>query len=114
MHVAQAADEGDEACRAILDRAWVAIGALCASLVNLLNPEVIILGGSIAAHRPELFEVVRRELERRAFPIPARRVRIEAAQLGGDVSLIGCLPIVNQRLHDPAFAASRAHTRTSQ
>jgi glucokinase len=114
VHVAQAADEGDEACRAILDRAWVAIGALCASLVNLLNPEVIILGGSIAAHRPELFEVVRRELERRAFPIPARRVRIEAAQLGGDVSLIGCLPIVNQRLHDPAFAASRAHTRTSQ
>jgi glucokinase len=102
-HVAQAADEGDEACRAILDRAWVAIGVLCASLVNLLNPEVIILGGSIAAHRPELFEVVRRELGRRAFPIPARRVRIVAAQLGDDVSLIGSLPIVNQRLQDPAF-----------
>jgi glucokinase len=105
-HVAQAADEGDEACRAVLDRAWVAIGAMCASLVNLLNPEVIVLGGSIAAHRPELFEVVRREIDRRAFPIPARRVRILPAQLGDDVSLIGSYPIVNERLHNPAFQHS--------
>ena len=102
-HVAQAADEGDEACRAVLDRAWVALGALAASLVNLLNPEAIVLGGSIAEHRPELFEVVRREVDRRAFPIPARRVRIIPAEHGGDVSLIGLLPIVNERLHDSAF-----------
>jgi glucokinase len=102
-HVARAADEGDPACRAILDRAWVALGALAASLVNLLNPEVIVLGGSIATHRPELFEAVRRELERRAFPIPARRVRIVPAEHGDDVSLVGLLPIVNERLHDPAF-----------
>ncbi|HET6819805.1 MAG TPA: ROK family protein [Candidatus Limnocylindria bacterium] len=105
-HVAQAADEGDEACRAVLDRAWVAIGALCASLVVLLNPEVIVLGGSIAAHRPELFDVVRREIDRRAFPIPARRVRVVPAELGDDVSLIGSLPIVNERLKDPAFQHS--------
>jgi glucokinase len=102
-HVAQAADDGDEACRAVLDRAWVAIGALAASLVNLLNPEVIVLGGSIAAHRPELFEVIRREVDRRAFAIPAGRVRIVPAQHGDDVSLVGLLPIVNERLHDPAF-----------
>ena len=108
-HVAQAADEGDDACRAVLDRAWVAVGALCASLVNVLNPEVIVVGGSIATHRPELFEVVRREVDRRAFPIPARRVRILAAQLGDDVSLIGLLPIVNERLSDPAFGAHTAN-----
>jgi glucokinase len=112
-HVARAADEGDEASRALLDRAWVAIGALSASLVNLLNPEVIVLGGSIAAHRPELIEVVRREVNRRAFPIPARRVRIVPAEHGDDVSLVGLLPIVNERLRDPAFgrrAPSTAHS----
>jgi glucokinase len=102
-HVAQAADQGDAACQALLDRAWVAIGAMCASLVNVLNPEVVVLGGSIAAHRPELFEVVRREIERRAFAAPARRVRVLPAEHGDDVSLIGLLPIVNERLNDPAF-----------
>ena len=111
-HVAQAADEGDDACRAVLDRAWVAVGALCASLVNVLNPEVIVVGGSIATHRPELFEVVRREVDRRAFPIPARRVRIVAAQLGDDVSLIGLLPIVNERLSDPPSGTHRERMRT--
>jgi glucokinase len=106
-HVAQAADQGDAACQALLDRAWVAIGAMCASLVNVLNPEVIVLGGSIAAHRPELFDVVRREVERRAFPAPARRVRVVPAEHGDDVSLIGLLPIVNERLRDPAFRRGR-------
>jgi glucokinase len=102
-HVAQAADEGDAACQAVLDRAWVAVGALCSSLVNLLNPEVIVIGGSIAAHRPELFDVVRREIEARSFAAPARRVRVVPAEHGDDVSLIGLLPIVNERLHDPAY-----------
>jgi glucokinase len=101
--VARAADDGDAACRAILDRAWDAIGAMCASVVNVLNPEVIVLGGSIAEHRPRLGETVMHEIERRAFAIPARRVRIERAALGDDVSLIGLLPIVNERLDDPAY-----------
>jgi len=102
--VGRAADAGDAACQAILDRAWMALGAMCAGLVNVLNPEVIVLGGSIALHRPELKDAVRREIDRRAFPLPARRVRVELAQHGDDVSLIGLLPIVNDRLQDPAYA----------
>ena len=102
-HVAKAAKAGDAACQALLDRAWVAVGAMCAGLVNVLNPEVIVIGGSIAAHHPELFDVVRRELERRAFVAPVRRVQVLPAEHGDDVSLIGLLPIVNERLDDPAF-----------
>jgi len=102
--VGRAADAGDAACQAVLDRAWMAIGAMCAGLVNVLNPEVIVLGGSIALHRPDLKDAVRREIDRRAFPLPARRVRVELAQHGDDVSLIGLLPIVNDRLRDPAYA----------
>ena len=92
----------------MLDRAWVAVGALCASLVNVLNPEVIVLGGSIAAHHPELFDAVRREIGRRAFAAAGRRVRVVPAEHGDDVSLIGLLPIVNERLHDPAFRRGSA------
>ena len=70
--VARAADEGDATCMAVLDRAWVAVGAACASLVNLLNPEVIVIGGGIAEHRPRLFEVARHELDRRRSAGPGR------------------------------------------
>ncbi len=106
--VARAADEGDVACAAILARAWQAIGAMCAGLVNVLNPEVIVLGGSIALHRPELLSKVRAEIDRRAFPGPARRVRVQMAEFGDDVSLIGLLPIVNERLTDPAYHREHA------
>jgi glucokinase len=102
--VARAADEGDVACQHVLERAWVAIGAMCASLVNTVNPEVIVLGGSIGCNRPELPSAIRAEIDRRAFPAPARRVRVELTHFAGDVSLIGLLPIVNERLNDPAYA----------
>jgi glucokinase len=102
--VARAADAGDVASQAVLARAWEAIGALCAGLVITLNPEVIVLGGSIALHRPDLQTAVRAEIDRRAFAAPARRVRVEMAQLADDVSLIGMLPIVNDLLADPSYA----------
>jgi glucokinase len=101
--VARAADEGDAACQAVLARAWTAVGAMCAGLVNVFNPEVIVVGGAIAVHRPELLGVVRDEIDRRAFPTPARRVRVVLSEHRDDVSLIGSLPIVNERLHDPAY-----------
>jgi len=106
--VARAADEGDTACEAIMEHAYEAVGAMCASLVNVLNPEVIVLGGSIADKRPRLHVVVRAEVDGRAFPVPARRVRIERARFGDDVSLIGSLPIVNERLRDPAYRQHRS------
>jgi len=81
---------------------------MCASLVNVLNPEVIVLGGSIGCNRPELPSVIRAEIDRRAFPAPAARVRLEMTQFAGDVGLIGLLPIVNQRMTDPAYAKEHA------
>jgi glucokinase len=103
--VARAAEAGDRACAALLEHAWVAIGALCGSLANLLDPEVIVIGGSIAEHHPALFDVVAREMKLRAFPWLVDLVRVDQPTLGADVSLIGGLPIVNDRLDDPAYAA---------
>lgn len=101
--VARAADAGDTACQAVYERAYVAVGALCATLVMALNPQVIVIGGSIATHRPRIYDVARTEIDRRAYPGPAHRVRVAPARFGDDVSLIGALPIVNERLDDPAY-----------
>ncbi len=105
--VGRAADAGDPASRAILARAWDAIGAACAGLVNLLNPDVIVFGGSISVHRPEMLAAVRAEIARRAFSLPARRVRLVLAEHADDVSLLGWLPLWNERIHDPAFGSGR-------
>jgi len=93
--VCAAADAGDAACRSLLERAWSAVGAMCAGLVNVLNPEVLVLGGAIANHRPDLHDAVRAEIGRRAFAIPAARVRLTAPHFGDDVSLVGCWALVH-------------------
>ncbi len=64
--------------------------------MNVLNPQVIVLGGAIADHRPDLHAAVRSEIDLRAFPIPAARVRIEASRFGDNVSLVGCWPLVHE------------------
>lgn len=99
----RAAADGDGACAAVLERAWTAIGALCASLVNALNPDVIVIGGSIAEHQSRILDVARIEIGRGSFSAPASRVRVEPSRLGDDVSLIGTRPIVMDRIGDPAF-----------
>jgi glucokinase len=93
--VCAAADAGDPACRSLVERAWAAVGAMCAGLVNVLNPQVLVLGGAIADHRPDLHEAVRAEIARRAFAVPAARVRLTAPHFGDDVSLVGCWPLVH-------------------
>ncbi|MCV0404255.1 MAG: ROK family protein [Chloroflexi bacterium] len=101
--LARAADDGDASAADILAHAWTALGAVCASLVNILNPDVIVIGGSIAEHRPALFDAVRHQIDRLAFDVPASRVRVAPAELKDDVSLIGLPPIVAERWSDPAF-----------
>jgi glucokinase len=107
--VAMAADAGDPACQAILARAWTAVGAMTAGLVNLLKPDVIVFGGSISKLRPDMLVAVREEIARRAFERPARRVRVEPAQHSDDVSLLGWVPLWNERIDDPAFGRHVSH-----
>src|ERR1700685_2106283 len=63
--VFQAAAESDEVAAWIIDRAVMHLGAALASLVHLVDPEMIILGGQIAEAGPQLIEPLRVELHRR-------------------------------------------------
>lgn len=67
----------------------VYLGAGLASLINLINPEVIIIGGG-AADAWELFSAsMYREVRDRSFPLPAARVNIVRAECGDDAGLLG-------------------------
>lgn len=80
---------GDPRCIEVFRRAGVYLGIALAGLINVLNPEVIVIGGG-AAEGWELFiEHTRAEIKRRAFQQPAERARIVRAALGGDAGIIG-------------------------
>jgi glucokinase len=81
--------QGDELALEVLRRMGVYLGIGLASLVNLLNPEIIVIGGGVS-YGWELFEKhMNQQVRERAFPLPAQRVKITRAECGDDAGLLG-------------------------
>jgi len=80
---------GDVLARETFRVMGVYLGAGLATLINLINPEVIIIGGG-AADAWELFaESMNAEVRSRSFPLPAAEVKIVRAECGDDAGLLG-------------------------
>lgn len=81
--------EGDELCVAAFERMGRYLGLSIAGLINILNPEVIVIGGG-ASHGWDLFIApLRDEVEKRAFRQPAQRAKIVRAFFLGDAGIVG-------------------------
>jgi glucokinase len=87
--VFQAAAESDEVAIWIIDRATRHLGAALASLVHLVDPELIILGGQIAEAGVQLLDPVREELRRRTRFIVGREIPIVSPRVPSHTGVIG-------------------------
>lgn len=86
---------GDGTAARIMDRARRAFAAAAVSIVDVFNPQRVIVGGGVAIGQGDrLLQPAREAVARTAFRRQAARVEIVPAQLGDDVGLIGALPLV--------------------
>ena len=88
--VFDAADAGDEAAQAVLERYYVYVAAGITDLVNILSPEMVLIGGGISRQGERLLRPIRRYVAANCFggenrPQPV----IQAAQLGNEAGIIG-------------------------
>ena len=84
------------------------LGAGLATVVNVFNPSLIVLGGLLRDLYPCVADEVRRTMVRGALAAPVEQVRLALPELGGDAVLLGAAEAVWHRvLLDPvaAFAA---------
>lgn len=89
QRIYQSGREGDELAIEVFQRMGVYLGIGLASLINVLNPEIIVIGGGLS-NGWDLFEKhMHQQVIERAFPIPARRVKIVRAECGDDAGLLG-------------------------
>jgi glucokinase len=91
--VAEAAGQGDAEARDILAEAMNYLGIGVANLVNLFNPQLIVIGGGLTNIGETLFGPVRRAIERRAFPTSVRAVRVVRAALGDSAGVLGAAAV---------------------
>ena len=87
--VYQAGVQGDALALEVLQRVGFYLGVALANVVNLLNPEMIVIGGGVA-NGWSLFEAeLKKQVTERAFPVPAAQVKIVRAECGDDAGLLG-------------------------
>lgn len=90
---------GDTRAAGLILRAEAALENLAVGIVNALNPERIVVGGSVAEHEPaHVLDPMRRAIAERAFRVPADACAVLPAALGGDVSIVGAALAARDRL----------------
>jgi len=82
---------GDEAARAVWERSTGTLGAALAGLINVLDPQMIVLGGGIAAAGEVLFTPLTAALDRMEWRIGATGVAIVPARLGAQAGAFGAV-----------------------
>ncbi len=96
--VFKAARAGDHLAASVVESATKYLGIGMVNLVNLLNPEIIVVGGGLSREGDFLLNPVRNMVKNRAFPHSANAVRIVAAALGDDAGVIGAALFAFEKL----------------
>jgi len=93
--VAEAAKQGDVVAKRIFTKMGEYIGLGLASVVNLLNPEKIIIGGGVADAGEILLGPIKETILKRAMPISGNAVEIVPAKLGNTAGVIGASLLID-------------------
>ena len=90
----RAAAEGDECARFVVDRALEYLGAALVSFLHTFDPEILILGGNIAAAGPQLVAPIQDNIARRTKTLLGREVPIVFQKLVGYGGVAGAAGLV--------------------
>ncbi len=88
--LAAAIEKGDKIVKQIVEKAADWIGVAVANCINLLAPEVVVLGGGLVEAMPELFcNAVEKMANKRVMPSFKDTFKVRAAELGDDATVKG-------------------------
>lgn len=98
--VVEAALAGDQRAITILSEAGLDLGRGISMLIQLLNPELIIIGGSIAEANQYLITPIQQALNIYSMAKSREKTKLSLYQLGEDVGLLGGVAVVNEKLFE--------------
>jgi predicted NBD/HSP70 family sugar kinase len=78
------------------------VGDVLATVVNLLNPSVIVIGGSLGQAGEHLMAGVREVVYRRSLPLATTHLRIGLSMAGDQAAVLGASQMVTQHVLSPA------------
>ena len=87
--ITELAHDGDAAAREAVALIGTNLGVGIASLLNVFNPDVVVIGGGVLAAGELLLAPARAEAARRALPTMVEHARIVPAEFGSEAGLVG-------------------------
>lgn len=100
--VFDAADKGDEAARAILERVAVLLGRLCANIVLTVQPERIVIVGGLAERCDRVLATIRKTMRENCWLLlkGLTECDIVASRLGDTVGVLGAICKVRRTVEE--------------
>ena len=95
--VYQAAHDGDALAREIVHDTARFLGTGIGNILNILNPDVVVLTGGVTKAGELLFEPLRAEVKRRAFRPAVAACRIVPGELDGSAGMVGAVATFKQQ-----------------
>ncbi|KAA1425305.1 ROK family protein [Mumia zhuanghuii] len=110
--VVAAVERGEvEAVRAVRE-AGRAIGSVLATCVSLLNPSVVVIGGSLAATGEYLLAGIREVVYQRSLPLATHQLRIVSSSMRGREAVLGAAAMVIEEVLSPRSVEALVERRS--
>jgi len=97
--ILEAANQGDGLCINLLQEMGEILGMALGNIVNLLNPELIIIGGKFAQAGYMFSDSIKTGMNKTALTLPLKYVTLKTSQLGSESGSIGASAMVFKQ-HD--------------
>jgi predicted NBD/HSP70 family sugar kinase len=102
--IVRAAQEGDQRAITILSEVGLNLGRGISMLIQLLNPELIILGGVVAEANQYILTPIQQALNVFSMAKSREKTKISLYQLGAEVGLRGAIAVVTDKLFEEVLA----------
>jgi glucokinase len=106
--IEKAAEAGDALAKELIARTSEYLGIGLANLINIFNPERIVIGGGLSRMGDKLLLPAFETAEKRAFQHAYRAVRFARAELGRNSGVIGAASFALRAMKQPGRPGNRA------
>lgn len=94
FHVVEAFREKDPLAQTVITQMTDALVPACASLINILNPRRLILGGGVVEAMPELIEIIDQGVKKMALKAATSSLEVVRAKLGKELGVLGSATVI--------------------
>ena len=89
LKIFQAAEQGDRTAQQVVDQYLFYVAEGITNVVNVFQPEVVVIGGGICGQGEKILTPIRRQVEASVFCKQVSVPKIVTATLGNDAGIIG-------------------------